>query len=127
MEPSPQSLQEVGRWRSRLYYKVPAMSADQYRQSWVGGPPVAPPAWLIFHAGIGEDTSFFTVTVWESRAAYDAFAPVFAHRMKERGFEFGERRFLPFTTSFRLSPREMDTFARLRSLQPRTLPRQYRQ
>lgn len=57
-----------------VVYKVPAMSADQYRQSWIGGPPVAPPAGLIFHTGIGEDTSFFTVTVWESRAAYDAFA-----------------------------------------------------
>jgi hypothetical protein len=78
-----------------VVYKVPAMSADQYRQSSIGGPPVAPPAGLIFHAGIGEDTSFFTVPVSESRTAYDAFAPMFAHWMKERGFEFGEQEILP--------------------------------
>lgn len=72
-----------------VVYRVPAMSADQYRQSWTAGPPVAPPAGLIFHAGIGEGNAFFTVTVWESRAAYDVFAPVFAQAMKERGFEFG--------------------------------------
>ena len=30
-----------------VVYKVPAMSADQYRQSWLGDPPVAPPAGLI--------------------------------------------------------------------------------
>lgn len=28
-------------------YKVPVLSADQYRQSWISGPPVAPPAGLI--------------------------------------------------------------------------------
>ena len=78
-----------------VVYRVPAMSADQYRQSWIGGPPVAPPAGLIFHAGIGEDASFFTVTVWESRAAYDALAPVFAQVMKDRGFEFGKPEILP--------------------------------
>ena len=78
-----------------VVYKMPAMSADQYRQSWTGGPPVAPPAGLIFHAGIGEDMAFFTVTVWESRAAYEAFAPVFAQAMKERGFDFGTPEILP--------------------------------
>ena len=78
-----------------VVYRPPAMSADQYRQSWTGGPPVGPPAGLIFHAGIGEGTAFFTVTVWESRAAYDAFAPVFVQAMKERGFEFGKPEILP--------------------------------
>jgi len=78
-----------------VVYRVPAMSADQYRQSWNGGPPVAPPAGLIFHAGIGEDTAFFTVSVWESQEAYDAFAPVFTQAMKERGFEFGKPQILP--------------------------------
>ena len=78
-----------------VVYKVPAMSADQYRQSWIGGPPVAPPAGLIFHAGIGEDTSFLTVTVWESRAAYDAFAPMFARVMTDKGFRFGAPQILP--------------------------------
>ena len=65
------------------------MTAEQYRESWTGGPPVAPPPGLIFHAGIGEGPAFFTVSVWESQAAYEAFAPVFAQAMNERGFEFG--------------------------------------
>lgn len=78
-----------------VVYKAPAMTAEQYRQSWAGGPPVAPPVGLIFHAGVGEGNAFFTVTVWESRGAYDAFAPGFAQAMKERGFEFGEPEILP--------------------------------
>ena len=78
-----------------VVYKAPAMTAEQYRESWAGGPPVAPPAGLIFHAGVGEGTAFFTVTVWESRGAYDAFAPGFAQAMKERGFEFGKPEILP--------------------------------
>ena len=78
-----------------VVYKAPAMSADQYRQSWTGGPPVAPPAGLIFHAGVCEDIAFFTITVWESRAAYDAFAPVFTQAMRERGFDFGTPEILP--------------------------------
>lgn len=71
------------------------MTASQYKQSWAGGPPVEPPPGLIFHSGIGEGESFFTVTVWESRDAYDAFAPVFAKAMNERGFYFGEPAILP--------------------------------
>jgi hypothetical protein len=78
-----------------VVYKPPAMTAEQYRESWASGPPVAPPAGLIFHAGMGEGTAFFTVTVWESRAAYDAFAPVFTRAMRERGFEFGTPEILP--------------------------------
>lgn len=73
-----------------VVYRPPAMTADQYRDSWVGGPPVtAPPRGLIFHAGVGEGSDFFTVTVWESREAYDAFAPVFLETMRARGFDFG--------------------------------------
>jgi hypothetical protein len=78
-----------------VVYRMPAMSAAQYRQSWTAGPPVDPPAGLIFHAGIGEDAAFFTVTVWESRAAYDAFAPLFAQAMRTLGFEFGTPEILP--------------------------------
>lgn len=78
-----------------VVYRPPAMPAEQYRESWASGPPVAPPAGMIFHAGIGEGAAFFTVTVWESRAAYDAFAPVFAHAMRELGFEFGTPEILP--------------------------------
>lgn len=78
-----------------VVYRPPAITAEQYRDSWAGGPPVAPPAGLIFHAGMGEGTAFFTVTVWESRAAYDAFAPAFAEAMRERGFDFGRPEILP--------------------------------
>jgi hypothetical protein len=61
----------------------------------VRGPPVSPPPGLIFHAGIGEDADFLTVTVWESRAASDAFAPTFARVMNEKGFQFGTPEILP--------------------------------
>jgi hypothetical protein len=72
-----------------VIYRPPAMTVDQYKASWSGGPPVAPPPGLIAHAGIGDGEAFFTVTIWESRAAYEAFAPVFAVAMRERGFTFG--------------------------------------
>jgi hypothetical protein len=71
------------------------MTAEQYRESWKGGAPVAPPPGLVFHAGAGDGAAFFTVTVWESREAYDAFAPMFARAMRERGFEFGQPEILP--------------------------------
>jgi hypothetical protein len=35
-----------------VVYRLPAMTAEQYKESWGGGPPVAPPAGLIFHAGL---------------------------------------------------------------------------
>lgn len=72
-----------------VVYRASSMSSAQYQASWSGGAPVAPPAGLLFHAGIGEGEDFFTVTVWESREAYDAFAPLFAQSMRERGFTFG--------------------------------------
>ena len=78
-----------------VIYRPPAMTADQYRESWAEGPPVDPPAGLIFHAGVGDGADFFTVTVWESKAAYDAFAPVFTASMAQRGFQFGAPRVLP--------------------------------
>ena len=71
------------------------MTSKQYKQSWSGGPPVDPPPGLIFHAGIGEGDAFFTVTIWENRDAYDAFAPVFARVMNEQGFQFGQPEILP--------------------------------
>ena len=73
------------------------MTAGQYRDNWTGGPPVGPPPGLIFHARIGDSAACFTVSVWESRAAYDVFAPVFAQAMRERGFEFGRPEILPCT------------------------------
>ena len=60
-----------------------------------GGPPLAPPAGLISHAEIGEGADFFTVTVWNSKEAYDAFAPIFAKAMGEMGFQFGAPQILP--------------------------------
>lgn len=78
-----------------VVYRPPAMTAEQYRDSWAGGPPVAPPAGLVFHAGLGEGPAFFTVTIWESQAAYEAFAPVFTEAMAKRGFAFGRPEILP--------------------------------
>ena len=78
-----------------VVYRAPAMTAEQYNESWEAGPPVAPPPGLIFHAGIGEGATFFTVSVWESQAAYDAFAPGFSRAMAERGYHFGDPEILP--------------------------------
>ena len=78
-----------------VVYRPPAMTAEQYKESWGGGSPVSPPPGLIFHAGIGEGADFSTVTVWESTAAYDAFAPMFARIMSEKGFTFGTPQILP--------------------------------
>jgi hypothetical protein len=73
-----------------VVYRPPAMTAEQYKESWVGGPPVDPPAGLILHAGIGEGDDFFTLSIWESRQAYEGFAPRFKEAMAQRGFTFGE-------------------------------------
>ena len=78
-----------------VIYRPPAMTAEQYKESWAGGPPVDPPPGLVFHAGIGEGDDFMTMTVWESRAAYDAFAPVFARVMADKGLTFGKPTILP--------------------------------
>jgi len=78
-----------------VVYRPPAMTVDQYKESWGGGPPVAPPPGLIFHAGMGEGSDFITVTVWESKDAYDAFAPTFGRVMAEKGFRFGQPQILP--------------------------------
>jgi hypothetical protein len=40
------------------------------------------PEGLLFHAGVGEDDDFFTVSVWESREADDAFASRFKEAPK---------------------------------------------
>lgn len=79
-----------------VVYRPPSMTADQYKATWAGGTaPVAPPPGLIFHAGVGEGADFFTVTVWESREAYDAFAPIFTKAMNELGFQFGKPQVFP--------------------------------
>jgi hypothetical protein len=71
------------------------MTAEQYKQSWAGGPPLAPPKGLIFHTGVGDGADFFTVTVWESLEAYEAFAPTFRELMSAKGFRFGTPQILP--------------------------------
>jgi hypothetical protein len=78
-----------------VVYKPPAMTAEQYKESWREGSPVALPAGLIFHAGVGDGDEFFTLTVWESAEAYEAFAPLFARSMRERGLHIGSPRILP--------------------------------
>jgi hypothetical protein len=80
-----------------VIYRAPAMTAEQYKASWNNGnaPPVAVPMGMLFHAGVGEGDGFFTITVWKSRDAYDAFAPMFKRAMSERGFQFGEPEILP--------------------------------
>lgn len=78
-----------------VVYQPPAMTREQYMASWSDGPPIAPPKGLVCHAGIGEGQAFFTVTIWESREAYDAFAPLFSEAMRERGFSFGKPLILP--------------------------------
>lgn len=83
-----------------VIYRPPAMTADQYKESWAGGPPVALPAGLIFHAGMGEGLDFTTVTVWESREAYEAFAPMFAQTMAGRGLRFGPPQIVPVLQVF---------------------------
>jgi len=78
-----------------VVYKPPAMSAEDYRASWAEGAPVAPPPGLVFHAGIGEGAEFATITVWDSRESYDAFAPIFTEAMAAKGFRFGPPQILP--------------------------------
>jgi hypothetical protein len=62
-----------------VVYRPPSMTAEQYKLSWSASddPPVPTPLGLLFHAGVGEGDAFFTVTVWETQEAYDAFAPNF--------------------------------------------------
>ena len=78
-----------------VVYRPPSMTEEQYKQSWGGGPPVSPPPGMTFHAGIGEGADFITVTVWESKDAYEAFAPTFTRIMEENGFRFGQPQILP--------------------------------
>ena len=78
-----------------VVYRPPARSADDYKASWADGAPVALPPGLIFHAGIGEGADFATITVWDSRESYDAFAPMFTQVMTAKGFHFGKPQILP--------------------------------
>ncbi|HVE92318.1 MAG TPA: hypothetical protein VNE62_08470 [Actinomycetota bacterium] len=80
-----------------VVYRAPAMSAEQYKDSWAGSndAPVPVPRGLLFHAGVGEGDEFFTISVWESDEAYADFAPMFKQAMSEKGFNFGSPAMLP--------------------------------
>ena len=80
-----------------VVYRPPAMTAEQYNTSWSGsdGPPLPVPPGLLFHAGVGNGSKFFTITVWSTREAYDVFAPQFKKAMSEKGFDFGEPSIVP--------------------------------
>lgn len=78
-----------------VVYRAPAMTSEQYMQTWSGGPPVSPPPGLIFHAGFGVGQEFSTVTVWESLEAYELFAPMFASLVAAKGLRFGQPQILP--------------------------------
>ena len=62
-----------------VVYRPPAMTAEQYNASWSGSDdaPLSEAAGLLFHTGVGEGESFFTLTVWKPSETYDAFAPRF--------------------------------------------------
>ena len=78
-----------------VVYRPPALSAEKYKASWADGSPMPDPEGLLFHAGVGEDDDFFTVSVWESRDAYDAFASRFKEALGAEGFEGGAPQILP--------------------------------
>jgi heme-degrading monooxygenase HmoA len=78
-----------------VVYRPPALGADQYKASWANGSPMPGPTGLVFHAGVGEGDEFFTVSVWEDRAAYDAFASRFREALGAEGFEGGKPTILP--------------------------------
>jgi heme-degrading monooxygenase HmoA len=50
---------------------------------------------LLFHAGVGEGDDFFTISVWESPEAYDAFASGFKEAVGAAGLEGGPPAILP--------------------------------
>jgi hypothetical protein len=67
----------------------------EYKASWADRSPRPDLQGLLFHAGVGEDDDFFTVSVWESREAYDAFASRFKEALGAEGYEGGAPKILP--------------------------------
>src|SRR4029450_8811560 len=57
-----------------VVYRPPAVTAEKYKDLWASGSPMPDAQGLLFHAGVGEGDDFFTISVWESRETYDAFA-----------------------------------------------------
>src|ERR1044072_9134931 len=68
-----------------VVYRPPALDAEPYKASWADGSPMPDPEGLLFHAGVGEGDDFFTVSVWETREAYDAFASRFKEALGAEG------------------------------------------
>lgn len=78
-----------------VVYRPPAVDADTYKATWASDIPKGNPAGLLFHAGVGEGDDFFTVSVWENREAYDAFADGFKQMLGAAGFAGGQPAILP--------------------------------
>jgi len=78
-----------------VVYRPPALDAEKYKASWADGSPMPDPEGLLFHAGVGEGDDFFTVSVWESREAYDAFGSRLKEALGAEGYEGGAPKILP--------------------------------
>ena len=78
-----------------VVYRPPALDAETYKATWASDIPNGNPEGLLFHAGVGEGDDFFTMSVWESRDAYDAFASGFKETLGQAGFVGGKPLILP--------------------------------
>jgi heme-degrading monooxygenase HmoA len=78
-----------------VVYRPPAVTAEKYKALWASGSPMPDAQGLLFHAGVGEGDDFFTISVWESREAYDAFASGFKEAVSAEGLEGGAPKILP--------------------------------
>src|SRR4029450_7120666 len=73
-----------------VVYRPPSVTAEKYKGTWASGSPMPDAPGLMFHAGVGEGDDFFTISVWESRETYDAFASGFKEAVGAAGLE-GDR------------------------------------
>jgi hypothetical protein len=78
-----------------VVYRPPALDVNTYKATWASDVAKGNPDGLLFHAGVGEGEDFFTMSVWESREAYDAFAGGFKETLGDAGFEGGKPLILP--------------------------------
>ena len=78
-----------------VVYRPPAVEAETYKATWASDVPKGNPEGLLFHAGVGEGEDFFTISVWESQEAYDAFAAGFKETLGDAGFAGGKPDILP--------------------------------
>jgi heme-degrading monooxygenase HmoA len=73
-----------------VVYRPPALDAETYKATWASDVAKGNPEGLIFHAGVGEGDDFFTMSVWESQEAYNAFASGFKETLGAAGFAGGK-------------------------------------